>query len=596
VDAFVSSRQRIINSIKNSFKAAESEIAASTQRLKSITQQLDDIKFDKQTKGLSDSRKAAKTLQRALQTAAQSRRDLAAAGLDQDKAREAISQRNLSLQQLEVAAAAAAATDSKRDDKLVAQAKERLLQQFAKDEKARIAELKKLNEANAKKAEAALERQTKKIQTLVTEFKKLGNPLNASGAIKSVENYEAGLREALGVAKEISAELAKDATGGFADQIGQGDALKKTGGDLAGGLLDVRVDQDKIRNALKEVIESKPFKAVVEAEVKLGDLQNFVLGADAKSKIAGFAQEVQNNLRDATSALTVDLSFGDQIQGQLDRAGEAVVEFATGSNVAGTAFEQFTRQVTGALAAINQGDQAGLQSGSEQLANAADILQRAKDSGKLSESQIKQAETALKAAQGAVEAQASVLEGEAALTDSKLKDTAQSAGTAATNAGTLATNTGNAATAAANVQASTAPLAGQIQAAVGPANALASALERAARARAAAGAGGGGGTETAFFGKAIHRQTGGFTRGQDRIATSTAPGEFVMNAASTRQFRSQLTAMNAKQKPQFREQGGAVTNVGDINVNIQSSDASDVRGRDVARDLKRELRTRSSSL
>ena len=117
---------------------------------------------------------------------------------------------------------------------------------------------------------------------------------------------------------------------------------------------------------------------------------------------------------------------------------------------------------------------------------------------------------------------------------------------------------------------------------------------RAARAVAAASGGGGGGN--AFFGKSIKRNTGGATRGQDSVLTATSPGEFVVNAKSARRFRSQLTAINAGQSAQAREQGGSVTNVGDISVNIQTPDAAAVSGRSIARELNREIRTRGSKL
>ena len=121
-------------------------------------------------------------------------------------------------------------------------------------------------------------------------------------------------------------------------------------------------------------------------------------------------------------------------------------------------------------------------------------------------------------------------------------------------------------------------------------------VEAAARRAAAAGAAAAASSGNAFFGKVIHRQTGGFTRGQDRLLTATAPGEVVVNAAASRQFGAELRAMNAQQTPQFRETGGAVTNVGDINLNFTEATVDQTTGRNVARDLRREIRTRGTSL
>lgn len=90
---------------------------------------------------------------------------------------------------------------------------------------------------------------------------------------------------------------------------------------------------------------------------------------------------------------------------------------------------------------------------------------------------------------------------------------------------------------------------------------------------------------------------GGFTpQGTDTIPAMLSPGEFVVNARSTRRFFSQLQAMNAGVKPIFRQEGGPVTNVGDINVSVGSGKDSADTGRQIARSLRRELRRNTSSL
>ena len=46
------------------------------------------------------------------------------------------------------------------------------------------------------------------------------------------------------------------------------------------------------------------------------------------------------------------------------------------------------------------------------------------------------------------------------------------------------------------------------------------------------------------------------------------PGEFVLNAKASRQFYSQLSAINSGQQPVYRETGGTIfsTMVGDVNI------------------------------
>jgi hypothetical protein len=134
------------------------------------------------------------------------------------------------------------------------------------------------------------------------------------------------------------------------------------------------------------------------------------------------------------------------------------------------------------------------------------------------------------------------------------------------------------------------------QAAIGPFNALAAAAQRAAQAalqaaQAKAQAG------LYHGGQADYLASGG--RGSDSIPAFLSKGEFVMNARASRQFFSQIQAMNAGQSPQFRESGGSVTNIGDINVNVvggSGSENPDVAGRQIANSLRRELRRNTSAL
>ena len=74
------------------------------------------------------------------------------------------------------------------------------------------------------------------------------------------------------------------------------------------------------------------------------------------------------------------------------------------------------------------------------------------------------------------------------------------------------------------------------------------------------------------------------------------PGEMVMSAATTRRFASQLTAMNAGVRPSFHNQGGHVTNVGDINVTVQGGGTGRQTARSIATELRRELRRGTSIL
>ena len=81
--------------------------------------------------------------------------------------------------------------------------------------------------------------------------------------------------------------------------------------------------------------------------------------------------------------------------------------------------------------------------------------------------------------------------------------------------------------------------------------------------------------------------------GTDTIPAMLSPGEFVVNAKSSKQFFAQLTAMNAGVKPIFRQGGGSVTNVGDVNITVQGSAEPRQTARETMRAFRRETRRNS---
>ena len=90
-------------------------------------------------------------------------------------------------------------------------------------------------------------------------------------------------------------------------------------------------------------------------------------------------------------------------------------------------------------------------------------------------------------------------------------------------------------------------------------------------------------------------QSGGFARGTDTVPAMLTPGEFVVNAQSSRKFFSQLQAINAGIQPVFREQGGNVT-IGDINMTVNTTKddplTSPKAGQQIMRQIERQIRLR----
>lgn len=130
--------------------------------------------------------------------------------------------------------------------------------------------------------------------------------------------------------------------------------------------------------------------------------------------------------------------------------------------------------------------------------------------------------------------------------------------------------------------------------AVGGVNNLTAALSAAkqealALARAVAASGGGGGGFAYFGGPSSYFAAGGPARGQDTIPAMLSQGETVVSAKNSRRFFSELNAMNIGSQPVYREQGGSVTNVGDVNVTVNGGDSSQSTVREIGQALRREI-------
>jgi hypothetical protein len=96
---------------------------------------------------------------------------------------------------------------------------------------------------------------------------------------------------------------------------------------------------------------------------------------------------------------------------------------------------------------------------------------------------------------------------------------------------------------------------------------------------------------------ARHLAQGGFLpQGTDTVPAMLSPGEFVVNARSARKFFSQLVAINAGVRPVYRQEGGPVTNVGDIHVSVQGGQSARQTARTIAAGVRRELRRGTSTL
>jgi hypothetical protein len=100
-------------------------------------------------------------------------------------------------------------------------------------------------------------------------------------------------------------------------------------------------------------------------------------------------------------------------------------------------------------------------------------------------------------------------------------------------------------------------------------------------------------------GQVMHFADGGSSaaRGTDTVPAMLSPGEFVVNAGSSRRFFSELVAINAGKPPVFKQEGGEVNNnfTGDINLNVSAPNGM-LNGREAANQIRRELRRKTAKL
>lgn len=294
-------------------------------------------------------------------------------------------------------------------------------------------------------------------------------------------------------------------------------------------------------------------------------------------------QQVRNNLGQ------VGPDTEAQLQGQIEAAREAFRALLSSQDLS-------TQQARAGLEAIRAAERA-LQARIQQSATQVDLVPvEAVDAARQRLTEIENAanQAILGINNNPVGDLFAKPQRDAASTAASIEKVSREAGTAEVAAGGLANSLGTASTSATGLVTTMNNVTAATNSAIEAANRLAEANARAARAAGSAQAA----AQPRFHGGpvAFRANGGSMTRGQDKQLTALSAGEFVVNARSSRNFFSQLQAINAGQRPQFRETGGSVTNVGDVNVSVTTDSGQNVDGRGIAMQIRRELRRGTSSL
>lgn len=634
LDKIIAARSKFASDLKRAAQQAATDSIDSQKRTNDLGGKLDDARFNFQSKRLNDLQKVFANRQRAEELANQGAAKLSSASTPQDKeAADAAFQRAESFAQQ---AASSAETSGNLTAQIQAeQTIESIIQKRIAAESAfqknREADAKRLNDQAAieEKRVTDLKSAAKNFLENANLFDKNGDPLNAKDAAANIEKAKASLAQfkelAFGKGAKFNLEdlFAFDKLQQRLDQtftkgevkslLASGDALDALNAQIQGSVGQARILLSNI--ALDPAaLAALGVKDALNAADEQIDKQSEKVSSLSQASLNRAAAE-----REIADAVARANALFNEQRGTMEKIarGAAAIQFGiTTAKPGGKGLAEFQKELEDLRAQTQKLlTNPNVTSGTVQSlgdkfrafqANAPSTvgtdLQRASDEFNLLV-QILQKRQEIRALDAQGSTDAARQQAQEGLNSASQKAQAEQAAAAAAQAN--AENTLKTSQAASQIETS-------FSAAVNTTSQIATNMQRAAEAAvqaaaAAANIAPGGEAQTVALGGKIRRyQSGGFVnyfanggeaKGTDTIPAMLSPGEFVVNASSTRRFFSQLQAINAGVRPVFREAGGPVGdtfNIGDIIVN-GSSDSKQT-AREVMSAIRREQRRGTGSL
>lgn len=640
----VQAYEKYVGELANADDRARKVSEDSFNKITDLVRGADTSRFERSLTGLSDTSKVDAQLRRVNSLLSE------AANLQRQGTKESIARAEaIRTEAAGLADSAASGAAQLRDRVRLKQAENEITEVLNAQVRAESARAQNANATAAAAAgQLAKEKQNlSEIKSLEEQIKKVQDSALTNTKLSSEERI-AAFRKAIPLAQQLEDRLSKAGDVNLAKNLGVSDLLQSVRQPLIDALgkeVPITIAATDVANQLQTALTNREFVVkvtpviealttasgvnVAEAISKGSGLDKIQSAIAARSKQADTSLEKSAGLNTLQTSVTISknniLRDLAQLENEFRQAGQGIntsastitqaiqrlgndktltdpVPFLTNATAAqerlaaaATAFAAQRQLINVAIKEIETKGAA---------ANVAPIQQQLDALAKSSKDNPKLAETftALGIAIGQFAQDTAKLQGAAAQVQAgaalrdQLLSAEQALQEAATAQGTLADQTNAAASAAAtgatNSQAQTTAL-----------NAEAAAASKAAAAqqqlnRARSGATGGAPAGFAKGGPVGYFAAGGGVdgsmfkaRGTDTIPAMLSPGEFVVNASSTRKFFSQLVAMNSGRQPVYRANGGPVTNVsiGDVNVNSQGSSGQSI-GRDIARTLNREIR------
>ena len=637
IQRFVDGRARLLSEIDKTISSLDETIRSSAEGIKGLQKDAEDFTFERSLKGLNDQQRLVKEQTKAFFDLKNAKEAASRVGLSADSQKEAEAAAATALSS---AKAALSTADRGKNAASVAQAERDVLAAIKAQEQVQrniqaVAESVNVSELTRGSIEA--QRASAKQVISLKEIQQLLSTTDEEGITKAPEKIRKDLERANVDIKKFKTELGNFDSAPLLKALDLDGMSQTISKNMATGLSNAEYN---FANAIAEFdrqLSSKTFKANIDfnqaaADSDSGSIRDIAAKAALNNRNDPVAQTkaIRNGLNEiildqdaytravekstAEVALLTATASQAARQGGMDGKVDNLITNLVGSLPGAT--EEALFEMRGKL--INAGPEISNLVGSlfadpaaaanvklafESIISAVeaqlDVVQARE---LIDQAQVDEA-TRLIETLGNVEVKPEVdLKATAALTQS-IKESVEQAAKA--EAGIKAI--GPAATSVVAPIGSVVSATQKIKGAAVQAAAAFRVMEAAARAAAAAAAsakaaegapakGGGKRTKKNTGGQVTYRADGGpIGRGQDTIPAMLSPGEMVTNARQSRNFFSELQAINAGSVPQPAGSGGTTINIGDINVN-SSSQVPGQTGRDVGLSIQRELRRKTFKL
>lgn len=651
VERFATGLDGVFSRINSQLDNLEERVREAEEASRSASQNLADFRFDRSISDLPIGQQIARSLERARQEARGLEEAIARAGNNPEALEglediaERLIQNGKAAERL-VGQSKDASDATFADDALNLQ--ERGLKALDTISRRRVDVLKEQQQTTETEIDAQ-EAIKEKIEENIRLQAELARNTDAEGNLQTDDQQAADqkrIQELKAELKELTSQLDRD----LFDRFGETENIQKMIDGIEQAFKTANLQFDRVRETLQAVLDQAPFKAAVQiVEERLRPTGNEAIDSARREAVEGAGQNPADQLaalREADIQVAEQLeqlrlerqnavdTFNNSTRAQqdaLNQVGKSLSEGEKGIvDSIGGRLAQINEQLSQpkitpeAIAAIeNQLNlllgrvKAQLRDGlieEDTATGLTDALQKSLEALEQREQVLKidaqldpadleqmkldllQLPETLSPAGLEIPVNATGVE-EAATQTSAIETNLQGA---RTEAATLSTNIGAAGTTASNTTPVITGMGTAMSGVVAQTNNATAAMNRleAAARRAAAAAREAASIQFAYHGgKVAYRAEGGpMHRGADTQLTVTQPGEIIMNARQSRNFQAELLAMNAGQRPQFREHGGSVTNIGDVNVNIHTNSADRVDGDQIGRSLRRQLRRETLDL